>query len=176
MIKLSNLLNEFMTNPATGKPPEATGTDGSFYDWTRDFDVFKNNINSTTETAKKRFEKALSAKVLNKQVMVRASKGYKQPVKDYTIKRVTGVNINDFYDDWVVVLKNEFNKEFFLTAGYKVKVLGVPVASEPGAAQTPQQPEQPPQQTASPPQQKPTQPSVQPQRPQVAAKQPALGR
>ena len=41
----------------------------------------------------------------------------------------------------MVVLKNEFNKEFFLTSGYKVKVLGIPVASEPGAAQTPQEPE-----------------------------------
>jgi len=112
---------------------------GTFYDWTRDFDVFKNTINSTTESSKKRFEKTLSAKILNRQVLVRASKGYKQPVKDYTIKRVTGVNINDFYDDWVVVLKNEFNKEYFLTSGYKIKVLGNAVALEPGAAQVPEQ-------------------------------------
>ncbi len=114
---------------------------GAFYDWTRDFDLFKNTLNSTTETAKSRFEKSLAGKIQNKSVLVRASKGYKQPVKDYTIKRVTGVNINDFYDDWVVVLKNEFNKEFFLTAGYKIKVLGNAVAAEPGAAESPQQPE-----------------------------------
>lgn len=117
----------------------------SFYDWTRDFDAFKNTINATTESAKKRFEKSLSSKVLNKQVMVRASKGYKQPVKDYTIDRVTAVTINDFYDDWVVVLKNEFNKEFFLTSGYKIKVMGASVAQEPGATQTPEQPQTKPQ-------------------------------
>lgn len=111
---------------------------GQFYDWTREFDVFKNSLNAATETSKSRFEKALSGKVLNKTVLVRASKGYKQPIKDYEIKRVTKVDINDFYDDWVVVLKNEFNKEFFLTPGYKIKVLGASVAAEPGAAQAPQ--------------------------------------
>jgi hypothetical protein len=111
---------------------------GQFYDWTRDFDVFKNSLNAATETSKSRFEKALSGKVLNKSVLVRASKGYKQPIKDYEIKRVTGVNINDFYDDWVVVLKNEFNKEFFLTPGYKIKTMGASVAAEPGAATAPQ--------------------------------------
>ena len=125
---------------------------GQFYDWTRDFDVFKNSLNAATETSKSRFEKALSGKVLNKSVLVRASKGYKQPIKDYEIKRVTGVNINDFYDDWVVVLKNEFNKEFFLTPGYKIKTMGAAVAAEPGSADSPT-PE---------PQQKPEVPNSQP--------------
>jgi hypothetical protein len=124
---------------------------GTFYDWTRDFDVFKNTLNSATETSKSRFEKALSGKVINKSVLVRASKGYKQPIKDYDIKRVTAVNINDFYDDWVVVLKNEFNKEFFLTAGYKIKIMGAAVAAEPGSAEVPQQePQQPTQQQKTP--------------------------
>lgn len=135
---------------------------GQFYDWTREFDVFKNSLNSATESAKSRFEKALSGKVLNKSVLVRASKGYKQPIKDYTISRVTKVNINDFYDDWVVVLKNEFNKEFFLTPGYKIKVMGASVAQEPGAAETPQQPEpsvKPQQPTENP---SPNQPIKQP--------------
>jgi len=127
---------------------------GNFYDWTRDFDVFKNSINSTTEVSKARFEKSLSSKVLNKSVTVRSSKGYKQPVKDYTINRVTAVDINDFFDDWVVVLKDENNKEYFLAAGYKIKVMGGAVSPEPGAASAPQQPEQPaenPQQPVKPP-------------------------
>ena len=67
---------------------------GQFFDWTRDFDVFKNTLNATTESAKTKFERALSRKILNKKVLVRASKGYKQPVKDYSINRVTGININ----------------------------------------------------------------------------------
>lgn len=62
---------------------------GQFYDWTRDFDLFKNTLNSTTEQAKSKFEKALASKIMNKSVVVRASRGYKQPVKDYTISRVT---------------------------------------------------------------------------------------
>lgn len=143
---------------------------GQFYDWTRDFDAFKTTLTSTTEQAKSKFEKALAAKIMNKSVVVRASRGYKQPVKDYTISRVTGVNINDFYDDWVVVLKNENNKEHFLTAGYKIKVVSGGIAPEPGAAETPQQPEpqvqQPTQQPAKP----------QSQKPPVADKQPTLGR
>lgn len=143
---------------------------GQFYDWTRDFDAFKNTINTTTEQAKSKFEKALASKILNKSVVVNASRGYKQPVKDYTISRVTGVNINDFYDDWVVVLKNENNKEHFLTAGYKIKVVGGGIAPEPGSAETPQQPE--------PTVQQPSQPPVNPQgqQPTGAGKQPALGR
>lgn len=144
---------------------------GQFYDWTRDFDLFKNTLNSTTEQAKSRFEKALSSKILNKSVLVRASRGYKQPVKDYTISRVTGVNINDFYDDWVVVLKNENNKEHFLTAGYKIKIVNGGIAPEPGSAETPQQPEQPVVQ-------QPAQPSNKQQgkQPPVADKEPTLGR
>lgn len=156
MIKLSHILEQ--------------SDQGQFYDWTRDFDAFKNTLNSTTEQAKSRFEKSLSGKVQNKSVVVRASKGYKQPVKDYTIKKVTSVNINDFYDDWVVVLKNEFNKEFFLTAGYKIKVVGTAIASEPGSANTPETPDQPeqPQQPAAPttPPPKPVQqPAQKPQQP-----------
>ena len=156
------------------------GEQGQFYDWTRDFDVFKSTINSTTESAKSKFEKALSGKILNKSVLVRASKGYKQPVKDYTIKRVTGVNINDFYDDWVVVLKNEFNKEYFLTSGYKVKVLGTSVASEPGDASAPEQPEAPAASIEEPPTANnvpPQQPRPQPQqRGPVVNKQVNVGR
>lgn len=144
---------------------------GQFYDWTRDFDAFKTTLNSTTEQAKSKFEKALASKIMNKSVVVRASRGYKQPVKDYTISRVTSVNINDFYDDWVVVLKNENNKEHFLTAGYKIKIVGSGIAPEPGSAETPQQPEPTNQQ----PIQRPVKPQGQ-QQPSVANKQPTLGK
>ena len=144
---------------------------GNFYDWTRDFDVFKNTINTSTEAAKAKFEKALMSKIRNRAVLVRASRGYKQPVKDYTIKRVTAVNVNDFYDDWVVVLKNEFNKEYFLVAGYKVKIIGMAVAKEPGAASAPQEPEptqkpvEPVAKPVAPPQKQQPQPQKPPQVP-----------
>jgi hypothetical protein len=115
---------------------------GSFYDWTRDFDAFKNSINSVTESAKNKFEKALAAKIMNKSVMVRASKAQpKQPVKDYTIDRVTAVNIVDYFDEWTVVIKNQSGKEYCLVSGFKIKILGTAVAQEPGSAETPQQAE-----------------------------------
>jgi hypothetical protein len=160
MFKLRNLLFEFMTEATAGEVGQ-----GNYYDWTRDFDVFKTTINNSTEAAKTKFEKALMAKIKNRSVLVRASKGYKQPVKDYTIKRVTAVNINDFYDDWVVVLKNEFNKEYFLISGYKIKILGMAVAKEPGAASAPQEPTPAPQEPAKPAPQPTPAPAVQPQKP-----------
>ncbi len=116
---------------------------GQFYDWTKDFDLFKNSINSVTESARIKFETALKSKILNKSVLVRASKGQpKQPVKEYTIQRVTGVSVVDYFDDWTVVLKNEFNKEYCLVAGIKIKVIGAQVAAEPGMSNTPEQPDQ----------------------------------
>lgn len=126
---------------AEQSPSSNTAEQGNFYDWTRDFDTFKTTVNTATEQAKTRFEKSLGMKVLNKSVLVRASKGYKQPVKDYTLNRVSAVNINDYYEDWVVVLKNESNKEYFLTPGYKIKVLGTAVSPEPGEATAPTEPE-----------------------------------
>jgi hypothetical protein len=128
MIKLKNLIEQ--TDP------------NQFYDWTRDFDLFKNTINTSTESAKIRFERSLARKILNKSVLIRASKSQpKQPVKDYTINRVTAVNMVDYFDEWTVVIKNESGKEYCLVSGYKIKVLGVAVAQEPGAAETPQGPE-----------------------------------
>ena len=115
---------------------------GVFYEWTRDFDLFNNTVKAATETAMSRFQNALKSKILNKTVIVRASKAQpKQPVKDYTIQRVIGVSIIDFHDEWVVVLKNESNKEFCLVPGYKLKILGGGVTAEPGTATTPTEPE-----------------------------------
>jgi hypothetical protein len=135
MNSLSDLINE--VEAPLGKPA------GSYYDWTRDFDLFKSTLNKATENAKKQFEQGLTSKIKNKSVMVRSSKGYKQPVKDNTIQRVTSVNINDFYGEWVVVLKNEFNKEFFLTPGYQIQILNGSVAPEQPSATAPTQPQNP---------------------------------
>ena len=169
MIKLSKLITikeaapqiPATNQPSASQPDNAAA--GNFYDWTKEFDTFKTTINAATEEAKTKFEKSLSSKFLNKSVKVRASKAQpKQPVKDYDIKRVTNVSIVDYYDDWTVVLKNEFNKEYCLTPGYKIKVLGA-AAPEAGNTNTPQSPEQPPA--------APVTPQPEPQKP-VAAQQP----
>jgi len=160
MIKLSKLItiiNEAAPQmpasnlpPVTASPQDNNNVGGNFYDWTKEFDTFKTTINAATEEAKTKFEKSLSSKFLNKSVKVRASKAQpKQPVKDYEIKRVTNVSIVDYYDDWTVVLKNEFNKEYCLTPGYKIKVLGASTP-EVGNTNTPQSPEQPTPPVASP--------------------------
>lgn len=67
-------------------------------------------------------------------------------------------------------MKNENNKEHFLTAGYKIKIVGGGIAPELGAAETPQQPEPQVQQPSQPPDQQ------QGPKPSVANKTPTLGR
>lgn len=140
---------------------------GLYYDWTKDFNSFKQTTDSATEWAKAKFQKALSAKVMGKSVVVRGSRGYKQPVKDYKIDQVTGVDINDYYDNWVVVLKNKSGKEYFLNPGFKLQVVSGETSPEPAAADAPQAPQPKPQTPV--PQPKPgttPQQPVQPEQPQ----------
>ena len=59
----------------------------------------------------------------NKKVFLRGSKGYGQPIKDYTIN-VKSVSIDFYYERYVVVFKDEDDKEYFLEPGYKIKILG----------------------------------------------------
>lgn len=110
MIKLSEIVEQQVPNS------------GAYYDWMIDFNFFKTSINSSTERFKLEFKNKLSAKVLNKSVTANASKGYKQPVKVYTINKVTKVEVNDYYDEWVVILSDENDKQYFLIPGWKIKI------------------------------------------------------
>ena len=65
---------------------------------------------------------------MGKKIVVRASKGYKQPETDYTIN-VTGVAIDYYYDRYVIIIiGREENKQkvakFFVKPGFKLKILG----------------------------------------------------
>lgn len=138
---------------------EQNESGAAFYDWNNDFTFFKNSINVSTEQAKNRFEKKLNAKVVGRGVVVRASKGqYKQPVKDYTINKVSGIYLYNYNDEWVVVFKNENGKEFFLQPGYKIKISGPTASSEPASAIAPTQPEKPVNEPTPQPQQSAQQP------------------
>lgn len=95
-----------------------------YYDFGRDFQSFQRTVDVSTEEAKNRFEKGIGSKILNKRIEVRASKGFKQPVKTFTLDKVTSISIDDYFDNWVVVVKDQKNKEYFLQPGYKIKVLG----------------------------------------------------
>ena len=101
--------------PAEGNPNE--------YSPTVDFSEFEKTLAQTTETAKNNFQNKLMSVVGNKKVLIRASKGYGQPKKDYTIN-VTGVSIDFYYERYVVIFKDEKEKEYFLETGMTIKVLG----------------------------------------------------
>ena len=88
-----------------------------------DFTSFERTIAAFTENSKNSFQQKLMGIVGNKKVFLRGSKGYGQPIKDYTIN-VKSVSIDFYYERYVVVFKDEDDKEYFLEPGYKIKILG----------------------------------------------------
>ena len=98
------------------------------YDVLPDFTVFDTKLKNSTESLKNNLQKTIQDKILGKKIVVRASKGYKQPETDYTIN-VTGVAIDYYYDRYVIIIVGrEENKQkvakFFIKPGFKIKVLG----------------------------------------------------
>ena len=98
------------------------------YDVLPDFTAFDTKLKSGTESLKNNLQKTIQDKILGKKIVVRASKGYKQPETDYTIN-VTGVSIDYYYDRYVIIINGrEENKQkvakFFIKPGFSVKILG----------------------------------------------------
>ena len=98
------------------------------YDVLPDFTSFDTKLKNSTEVLKNNLQKNIQDKILGKKIVVRASKGYKQPETDYTIN-VTGVAIDYYYDRYVIIIVGrEENKQkvakFFIKPGFKVKILG----------------------------------------------------
>jgi len=102
------------------------------YDLGRDFSNFRRTMDGTSEQIKNKFEQAIGAKLNGKRIRARASRGYKQYVKDYEFD-VTNVSIDDYYDNFVIVAKDNATpkpKEYFLKPGFKIQILG-PATGQP---------------------------------------------
>jgi len=98
------------------------------YDVQPDFTAFDQKLKNSTESLKVNLQKTIQDKILGKKIVVRASKGFKQPEADYTIN-VTGVSIDYYYDRYVIIIiGREENKQkmakFFVKPGFKIKILG----------------------------------------------------
>lgn len=106
--------------PIVAQQPPAQGQE---FNVGLDFTNFERTIAAFTENAKNAFQQKLMSLVGNKKVFLRGSKGYGQPIKDYTIN-VKSVSIDFYYERYVVVFKDENDKEYFLEPGYKIKILG----------------------------------------------------
>ena len=116
--------------------------EGFFYDVGTEKNEFESAVATATEGAKKKFEDSMKKKVIGQKVKVRASRGQPgQPEKDYVLEKVSAVSVDWYWKQYVVVFKDEKNKEFFLKPGFKVEVL---TATQPGAAPTSQTPAEPP--------------------------------
>ena len=105
---------------------EQQGTDGQFYDLGKDFANFKRTIDGTFEQVKAKYEHAISLKLNGKRIRARASRGYKQYIKDYEFD-VTKITLDDYYDNYVVVAHDNSSpkpKEYFLKPGFKIVILG----------------------------------------------------
>ena len=103
--------------------PQIPPQSGSEYNVGSDFSTFEKTIASYTENAKNTFQAKLTGLVGNKKVLIRGSKGYGQPIKDYTVN-VKSVSIDFYYDRYVVIFKDDKDKEYFLAPDAKVKILG----------------------------------------------------
>jgi len=112
----------------TSQPKADPSIDIKSYDVLPDFTAFDTKLKNSTEVLKNNLQKTIQDKILGKKIVVRASKGYKQPETDYTIN-VTGVAIDYYYDRYVIIIiGREENKQkvakFFIKPGFKVKILG----------------------------------------------------
>ncbi len=111
---------------------EQHGAEGQYYDLGKDFANFRRMIDGADDQIKKQYEKAISAKLVGKRINARASRGYKQFVKNYEFD-VTKVTIDDYYDNFVIVAYDNTTpkpREYFLKSGFKVTILG-PATGQP---------------------------------------------
>lgn len=146
MIKLSRIV-------------EQQGMDGQYYDLGKDFANFRRTIDGADEEIKKRFEQSIGEKLIGKRVRARASRGYKQYVKDYEFD-IVKVTLDDYYDNYVVVAHDNTTpkpKEYFLKPGFKIQILGV--ATGQPSPQKGGKPEGLPQPSTTPSDSTPTQPT-----------------
>lgn len=111
---------------------EQYGAEGQYYDLGKDFSAFRRMIDGADQQVKQQYEKSIASKLVGKRVRARASRGYKQFVKDYEFD-VTRVTLDDYYDNFVVVAYDSTTpnpKEYFLKTGFKVQILG-PATGQP---------------------------------------------
>lgn len=138
---------------------EQQGMEGQYYDLGKDFALFRRSIDGSFEQIKEKFEQIIGSKLIGKRVRARASRGFKQYVKDYEFD-VTKITLDDYYDNYVIVAHDNTTpkpKEYFLKPGFKVTVISQATGQpSPQKGGKPEQEEEP---TVDP--QVQTQPSVQ---------------
>ena len=102
--------------------------DPNLYDVKPELTDFESTVSQSTSQNKTNFQNKILSKIGNKQVQLRASKGYGQPEKDYIVN-VSGVSIDFYYEKYVIIVKGreqgkQKESEYFVKAPYQIKILG----------------------------------------------------
>ena len=114
------------------QPPQQGGEQGqqdpNLYDAKLDLSDFESRVSQSTLQNKSSFQNKIMSKIGNKQVQLRASKGYGQPEKDYIVN-VSGISIDFYYEKYVIIVKGreqgkQKESEYFIKAPYQIKILG----------------------------------------------------
>ena len=114
------------------QPPQQGGEQGqqdpNLYDAKSDLSDFESRVSQSTLQNKSSFQNKILSKIGNKQVQLRASKGYGQPEKDYLVN-VSGIRIDFYYEKYVIIVKGreqgkQKESEYFIKAPYQIKIIG----------------------------------------------------
>ena len=124
---LAKPVNE-AADPNAQQGGEQGQQDPNLYDAKLDLSDFESRVSQSTLQNKSSFQNKILSKIGNKQVQLRASKGYGQPEKDYIVN-VSGVSIDFYYEKYVIIVKGreqgkQKESEYFIKAPYQIKILG----------------------------------------------------
>ena len=126
---LAKPVNEAAEPSATPQQGGEQGQeDPNLYDAKFDLTDFETRVSQSTLQNKGTFQNKILSKIGNKQIQLRASKGYGQPEKDYIVN-VSGVSIDFYYEKYVIVIKGreqgkQKESEYFVKPPYQIKILG----------------------------------------------------
>jgi hypothetical protein len=124
---LTKPVNE-AAEPNQDSNPQQGQDDPNLYDAKFDLSDFESRVSQSTSQNKTNFQNKILSKIGNKQIQLRASKGYGQPEKDYIVN-VSGVSIDFYYEKYVIVIKGreqgkQKESEYFVKQPYQIKILG----------------------------------------------------
>jgi hypothetical protein len=116
------------TQPPQQGEQEQGQQDPNLYDVKPELTDFESRVSQSTLQNKGEFQNKILSKIGNKQVQLRASKGYGQPEKDYVVN-VSGVSIDFYYEKYVIIVKGreqgkQKESEYFVKSPYQIKILG----------------------------------------------------
>jgi hypothetical protein len=128
LAKPVNEAAEPVSEPKQDSNPQQGQEDPNLYDAKFDLTDFESRVSQSTSQNKTNFQNKILSKIGNKQVQLRASKGYGQPEKDYVVN-VSGVSIDFYYEKYVIVIKGreqgkQKESEYFVKQPYQIKILG----------------------------------------------------